>query len=67
MIDSFLSWEFEKQGNVLRVHVQGQCAFNIGSHILQAALAAGGGLAYLPEDVVISHINSGKLVAGLED
>lgn len=64
--DSFLAWEFEKDGHVLRAHVQGQWAFNMGSHILRAALA-GGGLAYLPEDMVQEHIASGQLVPVLQD
>ena len=64
--DSFLTWEFEKKGNALRARVQGQWAFNMGSHILRAALA-GGGLAYLPENMVAPHLASGALVAVLKD
>lgn len=59
--DSFLAWEFENHGHLLRAHVQGQLAFNMGSHILRATLA-GCGLAYLPEDMVKLHIDSGALV-----
>jgi DNA-binding transcriptional LysR family regulator len=64
--DSFLAWEFEYQGHVLRAHVQGQLAFNMGSHILRAALA-GCGLAYLPEDMVGRHIDCGELVPVLDE
>ncbi len=64
--DSFLAWEFENQGQVLRAHVQGQLAFNMGSPILRAALA-GCGLAYLPEDMVRTHIDSGHLVSVLAE
>jgi len=64
--DSFLAWEFENQGHVLRAHVQGQLAFNMGTHILRAALA-GCGLAYLPEDMVKAYINSGDLLPVLSD
>ena len=64
--DSFLAWEFERQQHVLRAHVQGQLAFNMGSHILRAALA-GCGLAYLPEDMVTTHIASGELVSVLNE
>ena len=64
--DSFLAWEFENKGHVLRANVKGQLAFNMGSHILRAALA-GCGLAYLPEDMVARHVASGKLVAVLFD
>ncbi len=62
--DSFLAWEFEHRGHVVRAHVQGQLAFNLGSHILRAALA-GCGLAYLPEDMVKPHIEAGSLVSVL--
>jgi DNA-binding transcriptional LysR family regulator len=64
--DSFLAWEFEKEGHVLRAHVQGQLAFNMGTHTLRAALA-GSGLAYLPEDMAKRHIKSGELVSVLDD
>ena len=64
--DSFLAWEFENEGHVLRAHVQGQLAFNMGSHILRAALA-GCGLAYLPEDMAEQHIASGMLVPTLQE
>lgn len=64
--DSFLAWEFENQGHVLRARVDGQLAFNMGSHILRAALA-GCGLAYLPEDMVKPHIDSGILVPVLDE
>ncbi len=64
--DSFLAWEFENQGHVLRAHVDGQLALNMGSHILRAA-RAGCGLAYLPEDMVQPHIDSGALVPVLDE
>lgn len=64
--DSFLAWEFESKGHVLRAHVQGQWAFNMGSHILRAALT-GGGLAYLPEDMVEQHVASGHLLPVLQE
>ena len=64
--DSFLAWEFENQGHLLRAHVQGQLAFNMGTHILRAALA-GCGLAYLPEDMVKTPIASGELLPVLSE
>jgi DNA-binding transcriptional LysR family regulator len=64
--DSLLPWEFERRGHLLRAHVQGQCTFNMGTHILRAALA-GSGLAYLPEDMVEPHIASGHLAPVLQD
>lgn len=64
--DSFLAWEFKSDEHGLRAHVQGQLAFNMGSHILRAALA-GCGLAYLPEDMVKPHIDSGELIPVLNE
>lgn len=66
--DSFMSWEFEHHGHghAVRAHVQGQLAFNMGSHILRAALA-GFGLACLPEDRVTAHVASGQLIPVLDD
>lgn len=64
--DSFLAWEFENEGHVLRAHVKGQLAFNIGSHILRAALS-GCGLAYLPEDMVAAHVAAGELIGVLDE
>lgn len=63
--DNFLAWEFGQDGHILRAHVQGQLAFNMGSHILRAALA-GCGLAYLPEDMVAPHLASGRLASTLQ-
>ncbi len=64
--DSFLAWEFEHKGHVLRAHVQGQLAFNMGSHTLRAALA-GCGLAYVPADMAKEHIDAGELVPVLDE
>lgn len=64
--DSFLAWEFGRDGQALRTHVPGQLAFNMGSHILRAALA-GCGLAYLPEDAVAAHVAAGRLCIVLSD
>jgi DNA-binding transcriptional LysR family regulator len=64
--DSFLAWEFENEGHVLRAHVKGQLAFNMGTHILRAALA-GRGLAYLPENMVVGHMAAGELIGVLDE
>lgn len=64
--DSLLSWEFERNGHVLKVHAQGQWVFNTGMSILRAALA-GYGLAYLPQDMVEQYVTEGTLVSVLED
>ncbi len=61
-----LVWDFEKNGHVLNVRTDGQLVFNSGTAILRAALA-GFGLAFLPEDMVQSHVAAGILVSVLED
>lgn len=60
------AWEFEKGKRELKVRVEGQLIFNSIRQRLDAVLA-GLGLAYLPEDVVSSQIDSGVLVRVLED
>jgi DNA-binding transcriptional LysR family regulator len=62
----FYAWEFEKERRSVRVRVEGQLAFNASTPMLDAALA-GFGLAYLPEDSVTAHIESGRLVRVLAD
>lgn len=63
---SLLAWEFGRDGNDLKVHVQGQLIFNSSSPMLKAAWA-GFGLAYLPEDMVQTHLAEGTLVRVLDD
>lgn len=65
-LDSCMVWEFEKNGDSLKAHVEGQWTFNMGSHVLQAAVA-GCGLAYLPADMAKEEITSGRLISVLED
>ena len=60
------AWEFEKDGQELRVRVEGQLVFNNVAMRLDAALQ-GLGLAYMPEDLVASHIADGRLVRVLSD
>ncbi|SFD00310.1 LysR family transcriptional regulator [Collimonas sp. OK412] len=60
------AWEFEKNGHPLKVRVEGQLTFNSSSPCLRAALA-GFGLAFLPEDMVLEHVDAGHLVRVLED
>ncbi len=64
--DSYMVWEFENGGNALKAHVEGQWSFNMGSHILRAAVA-GCGLAYLPADMAYDDIAGGRLVSVLAD
>lgn len=60
------AWEFEKSGKELRVRVEGQLALNTIALMLKAALA-GFGLAYLAQDQVQPHLDSGRLVQVLGD
>jgi len=62
----FYAWEFEKDGEAIRVRVEGQVAFNGVPHMLTAALE-GFGLAYLPEDVCREALSKGRLVQALAD
>jgi DNA-binding transcriptional LysR family regulator len=60
------AWEFEKNGREVKVHVEGHLVFNNLALRLNAA-TAGLGLAYLPEDQVLSHIAGGRLIRVLGD
>jgi DNA-binding transcriptional LysR family regulator len=60
------AWEFEKDRRELKVRVEGQLAFNNSSLCLKASLD-GFGLAFLPEDRVLSHVREGRLVRVLAD
>lgn len=60
------TWEFEKNGREVNVHVDGQLVFNNIALRLDAALA-GLGLAYLPEDQVQREIAAGRLIRVLAD
>jgi DNA-binding transcriptional LysR family regulator len=59
------AWEFEKNGQVLRVRVNGQLTFNNSYAMIDAALN-GYGIAYVPENIVERHIASGALVQVLD-
>ncbi len=63
---SVYAWEFEKGGREVKVHVEGKLVFNNLALRLNAALS-GLGLAYLPEDQVLTHIVTGRLVRVLGD
>ena len=60
------AWEFEKNGRELKVRVEGQLVFNNIVLRLNAALT-GLGLAYLPEDMVKTHLAKRRLVRVLAD
>jgi DNA-binding transcriptional LysR family regulator len=60
------AWEFEKDGQELRVRVNGQLAFNNSYAMIDAAVN-GYGIAYVPENIVERQIASGELVQVLDD
>jgi DNA-binding transcriptional LysR family regulator len=60
------AWEFAKDGQELRVRVNGQLTFNNSNAMIDAALN-GYGIAYLPENIVADHIKSGDLVLVLDE
>lgn len=59
-------WEFSKNGQQLRVKVEGQLTFTNLSSRLDAALS-GMGLAFVPEDCVKQDIADGKLLTALDE
>jgi DNA-binding transcriptional LysR family regulator len=59
-------WDFERRGRKVNVRVDGQLIFNATPPQIQAALA-GLGVALLPEDELLPHIEAGRLVRTLED
>lgn len=60
------SWEFGKDGQELRVKVNGQLTINNSYAMIEPALN-GYGIAYVPENIVAGHIKAGKLVQVLDD
>lgn len=60
------AWEFEKSGRSLNVRVNGQIICNGSAAIVSAALL-GLGIAYVPEDMVRTHIAEKRLVRVLGD
>lgn len=59
-------WSLDKDGHEVKVRVEGQLVFNNISLRLSSALE-GLGLAYLPEDVVLAHVEAGKLIRVMEE
>ncbi|MDN5005116.1 LysR family transcriptional regulator [Bradyrhizobium sp. GCM10027634] len=59
-------WEFAKNGQDLRVRVEGQLTFNESHAMIEAAIK-GFGIAYVPEDMVTQYVRSGELVIVLDD
>jgi len=60
------AWEFEKDGQELRVRVSGQLTFNNSYAMIDAAVS-GFGIAYVPNDIVERELASGALVQVLDD
>lgn len=60
------AWEFEKDGQELRVRVVGQLTFNTSYPMVDAAVK-GLGVAYVPDDLVAAELSAGTLVTLLED
>ncbi|MBH0239039.1 LysR family transcriptional regulator [Methylobrevis albus] len=60
------AWEFEKDGQELRVRVDGQLTVNTSYAMIDPALR-GYGIAFVPEDLVAQHIAAGDLVQVLGD
>ncbi|WP_290689831.1 MULTISPECIES: LysR family transcriptional regulator [unclassified Haematobacter] len=60
------AWEFEKDGQPLRVRVDGQLTFNNSYAMIDAAVS-GLGIAYVPEDIVAAQMKAGTLVQTLDD
>lgn len=65
-IGNLYAWEFEKRSREVKVRVEGQLTFN-GTYQLMNAALDGFGLAYVPEDLAMSHIAKGRLVRVLDD
>uniref|UniRef100_A0A9E8CND3 LysR family transcriptional regulator n=1 Tax=Bosea sp. NBC_00436 TaxID=2969620 RepID=A0A9E8CND3_9HYPH len=65
-VGGLYAWEFEKDGQELRVRVSGQLTFNNSYAMIDAAVS-GYGIAYLPNDIVERQIVSGDLVQVLDD
>ncbi|PAA12714.1 LysR family transcriptional regulator [Pseudomonas fragi] len=59
-------WEFEKNGQALKVRIEGQLVFNTIAMRLESA-RQGLGLAYMPENVVQADVEQGRLIRVLED
>jgi DNA-binding transcriptional LysR family regulator len=59
-------WDFERRGQKVNVRVDGPLIVNTSTPQVDAAVA-GLGIAFLPEDELMPHIESGKLVRALED
>lgn len=62
----FWAWEFQDGDHEVKIRVEGQLAFNNVTNMLDAVMS-GLGIAYLPEDMTLSLIESGHLTRVLHD
>ncbi|WP_313627132.1 LysR family transcriptional regulator [Kosakonia sp.] len=60
------AWEFSRDGQPMRVRVEGQLTFNNLASRVEAA-TSGMGLALVPEDCVAQAVSEGKLETVLDD
>lgn len=60
------AWEFHKDGQDVRVRVDGQLVFNTSYPMVDAAMA-GYGIAYVPEELAAEPIADGRLQLVLDD
>ncbi|MBN8954346.1 MULTISPECIES: LysR family transcriptional regulator [unclassified Rhizobium] len=65
-IGGLYAWEFEKDGEEIRVRVEGQLTLNTDREMISAALD-GHGIAYVPESYVEDHLEAGRLQLVLDD
>lgn len=61
-----MTWDFQRRGRRVSVHVSGRLVFSNGDLIVRAALA-GYGLGWVPEDMAAEHIAAGRLVRVLSE
>jgi DNA-binding transcriptional LysR family regulator len=60
------AWELQDGDRVVQVRIEGQTVFNGAYQMLNAALS-GCGLAFLPEDLTLPHLQAGRLQGVLAD
>lgn len=62
---SLYAWEFEKDGEEVRVRVEGQLTLNTSDAMIGAALD-GHGIAFVPESMVSDAVQAGRLALVLD-
>jgi len=62
----FYAWEFSRNGEDIRVRVDGQLAFSGLQNVITAALD-GFGMAFVHEDIVRPYLADGRLIQVLDD